>query len=1487
MLEQNPLDAVWATSPAPPVPVTATPQNAAQSPEENPLDAVWDPAQSSQTPQVSQPAQAQSEPNPLDAIWSHAPQSPASAPVPTATQKPKSLANDLIDQFRPQIKDLANIVDYFTPGKKPEVQPENPLDAVWNSPKNAAAVAAAQPDSTWDKVKSFATHPLAIFGSAEEMVPTILGTVAKHELADSGHPVLAKIASAYTGVSKAESETVRDMTSPLNLGIMAATGGLGAVEDVAASTAARLGLSKEAIAVAAKYGPQVARLVNAGFSIDGLRRAYQNLPEIKKAFDKGDTQEVARLLTSTATTVGMSTMAGLHSLGSVKPTGATGKAEAESLQNAPVAKLVDSDAAKLHEEEQTTAPVEKVKPETEPQKGNEKAKLGVHPDVQTGEKEAQAPLPRITPLPEGAEKFDASNVKGTTKEAYTEGTPQHDERVALQDKIKSEFLDRAKPVQEGEQPVAYILGGGTASGKSTLEKLLSDRDPNTVLANTDAIKNRLPEYREWQKSDPQNASKRVHDEASGITKDVVKAASDQNKNIIVDSTTAGGDDAARIQDLKDKGYRIELHFVDIPTDLAQVREDFRYKNSLDENNRGRKTQPEDIERTHQKAAENFFKLKDSADAATFWDNTDRAKGFQKVSERVGNSPEIVYNEDRLNEYTGKANGDETRLGADTPAGRRLQEAIQREVRVGGETLRDRGIQDNPQALRGTEDQLGNADSQGSGTAKVVTDDHVPVVSKDSILSEATQRIINNSSVLQQVVDPAKIQTPEDVTIALNEATKHIETKLDPRVGTRISLDAQKQLASDLGMPVAELLNRQSGAAYSAERAIAARAMLKQSADNIVELARKAATDETAKPELAMAMARHQEIANQVAGITSEAGRALGSFRVKGDDLPAVKIADVMSQLNPDALAEATKLLTKIDPSSQDYVRKVNQFVREVKPATTADKLFELYRNSLLSGPATVIKKGISEAAMMALEATKKAMVGGLESLKSATGVSKSPEAFASEGYWYAKGAAQALTHMREILSGEFNLADAPGFEHGGQSAIKGRIGQLVRIPSEIIGKQTNLVYAMNYFGELNALAARQAISEGLEGEALAARQEYLAHNPTKEMTTAANEMGLHNTFQSELGRTGKAASGLIQSNPVSRFLFPFFKTPVNLVKASGEFSPYGLFKGTAQGDLGLQAKGLLGSSIAAGIAHLAMNGLITGGGPINFKQRETKEATGWQPYSVKVGGKYYSYRNGEPLGLVLGLVADAIHGQMKDEDPAISNSKTANALNHVTRNVSNLPFLMQLGNIVDSLTHLGQGNTVERVIDNLLASAVIPAGVKNVAQTLDTTSRGPQHEGWSDPTKGLVQTIEERTPGLTKNVPADIDVTGQPVQKPVSGLGGANPFPVSTEKNNPVVAELARLGVTVENAPTGPVTVKGVGRKKFAVPGTTPTPDEAVKIQQLETRDFFTLASRAVSNPQWKAVPDDEKKIILNKLHAAVTKSRLQRLQQIRQQPSE
>ena len=113
------------------------------------------------------------------------------------------------------------------------------------------------------------------------------------------------------------------------------------------------------------------------------------------------------------------------------------------------------------------------------------------------------------------------------------------------------------------------------------------------------------------------------------------------------------------------------------------------------------------------------------------------------------------------------------------------------------------------------------------------------------------------------------------------------------------------------------------------------------------------------------------------------------------------------------------------------------------------------------------------------------------------------------GWYYAKGLAQALSeHAKPILSGEFQLEGSPGFELAGQQAIKGRLGSVVRAPSEAMSRATNLLYAGNYFGEINSLAARQAISEGLDGGSFHARQEYLAHHPTEAMQESAHKLAM-------------------------------------------------------------------------------------------------------------------------------------------------------------------------------------------------------------------------------------------------------------------------------------------------------------------------------------------------------------------------------------------
>ena len=685
---------------------------------------------------------------------------------------------------------------------------------------------------------------------------------------------------------------------------------------------------------------------------------------------------------------------------------------------------------------------------------------------------------------------------------------------------------------------------------------------------------------------------------------------------------------------------------------------------------------------------------------------------------------------------------------------------------------------------------------GNGRAGIVSDDHLPTVSKTEVLNEAVQRTVENSRELQRLgLDPERIRSRDDVPAILESVADKIKANLDPRVGATITFDAQKALAADLNIDIEDLLTRKSGAAANAETAIAARALLKDSATRVMNVARIAAMgDSDYQAKFAETMAQHQAIIESVKGIAAEAGRALGSFRIKEADLPALKISDLFSKLSPDALTKAAQLLSKLDPND---TRGVNNFIEQLKPASSADKIWEYYRNALLSSPHTVLVKSASEVAMMALEATKKVVAGGISKLKGGDA-----DQFASEGWWYARGALSALSHAKDVLTGKFDLADAPGFEGGGQQAIKGKLGSFIRFPSKLIERQTNLMYVLNYFGELHAQAARAAITEGFEGQELHARQEHLAANPTSAMIDAAHEVGLHNTFQNKLGAFGSSVQRAIQRPTIDvpavaktiavpspgRFIFPFWRTPLNLIKASGEFSPYGLAKGLWAGDIDATSRGLVGSSIAAGIALLAMNGHITGGGPVDLKKKASLQATGWAPYSVRIGNKYISYHKFEPLVLVMSLIADTVHGATTGDSEAISNSKADTAVAHISRNLHDLPFMYGLTSLIDTLNDTS-GKRANNFIARQVASFV-PAVVSNVAQGMDRTVRRPQ---------GIVQTVESRIPGLTSRVPATLDVSGQPVQRPVSGLGGANPYPITSAKNNAAVSEMARLGVTLEN----------------------------------------------------------------------------------------
>lgn len=139
-----------------------------------------------------------------------------------------------------------------------------------------------------------------------------------------------------------------------------------------------------------------------------------------------------------------------------------------------------------------------------------------------------------------------------------------------------------------------------------------------------------------------------------------------------------------------------------------------------------------------------------------------------------------------------------------------------------------------------------------------------------------------------------------------------------------------------------------------------------------------------------------------------------------------------------------------------------------------------------------------------------------------------------------------------------------------------------------------------------------------------------------------------------LSKGARAYEEFVHKYPVMRLLGQlFFRTPVRVFEEGIRLTP-GLnlisprFMEDLAGKNGTQrmirAKGEALASYGFGMSVMMAysNGNITGGGPDDYKQRRNLENTGWQPYSIKVGDSWYSFRNLDPLATPLKIMVNAL-----------------------------------------------------------------------------------------------------------------------------------------------------------------------------------------------------------------------------------------------------
>jgi hypothetical protein len=595
----------------------------------------------------------------------------------------------------------------------------------------------------------------------------------------------------------------------------------------------------------------------------------------------------------------------------------------------------------------------------------------------------------------------------------------------------------------------------------------------------------------------------------------------------------------------------------------------------------------------------------------------------------------------------------------------------------------------------------------------------------------------------------------------------------------------------------------------------------------------------AKEELSYALSSY-------AGARTEAGRSLSILRdinkaVASNDIDLIQ--KVAKQLDSEELKGIASALI----NTPDNLGKIN-IIRNAAKIPLKDKLYEVFINGILANPLTHAVNATSNQIKSMSKPVIRAVQAGIQKPgEREVFIGEIPHQIIGMVEGINDGVRRALYMFQNGLTedavSKLEISHLP--------AIGGRTGEVIRIPTRLLGSVDEFFKAINETGELRATAYRIAKKEGKTGEEAIARMHELAQSPTVEMYDAAKRSAKEGTFQQDLGKAGGALMSLRDKWPGLRYIIPFIKTPTNIAKDALKTSPLGyaevirkLATGTYK-DLPANqvtediAKATIGSMIAIPTAMAAMQGKITGAAPKNQSERDAFYRDK-EPYSIKIGDKWVSYRRLEPYGTVLGLIADFV--QLKDE-----GEMSKNALNIATllgRNLNDKTFLAGISSMIDALN---DPSKTASWYSNIIAGMVPFSGTQRFATRLiDPTVRKPQ---------GIAETLMAQTPGLSKRVTPLRTAFGEEVKRNLSQI--ISPISAVKKEDDVVSAELSRLGVEI-GFPRASIQKMDLNKKEY---------DDFLRISGQTTKKVL---ENLISKSAWGELTDGQKEKIIEQVKTRV-----------------
>tara|TARA_R100001443_G_scaffold2710_1_gene8894 strand:- start:737 stop:3781 length:3045 start_codon:yes stop_codon:yes gene_type:complete len=598
----------------------------------------------------------------------------------------------------------------------------------------------------------------------------------------------------------------------------------------------------------------------------------------------------------------------------------------------------------------------------------------------------------------------------------------------------------------------------------------------------------------------------------------------------------------------------------------------------------------------------------------------------------------------------------------------------------------------------------------------------------------------------------KIPDEGSVRNLIGSIAEEIQPNMHPDVSRQISLDETQELADLIGSNpkrLHEMLKRgfnidPNNPGALAAHVSAAKNLFFEEAKRLDGLADVAAAPNASLQQKLEWKQQADLVANlqsMYKGAQTDIARALNAMKLPARNVMGLSREDAQALVAKDykKLADDIGGVDSLDEAIEAYRAAPDLMDRleVINGGHWSRKVFnawhEVWINSILSGPWTHLKNmaggfaaiwndNANTAAVAAMQGVTRGVFGMKGGVRDVTFGDLQAKMF---GQFMATQEALAAAgkgfRTREELFGSSKLesritgrggsratatrydafsAEAFGAREGsvGGHAINalGSMMTMGRGPTRLLVAEDAFIKVVAYRGALYELAYRDARLSGKQGDAFAEHVADFIFNPPGAATEEAQDLARRTTLQQELdGKTKQIHQAL--SGPISRWIVPFFKTPMNALLYVRDRSPIAPFtkpykEAMAQGGaVAAKAKmqWQLGTATFATIAMMHDQDMITGNISADPRVRASYERRGIKPYSIRIPGTdtWVPYNTAEPISTIIGLAADVAEAIKSgtDTDDRTNLEAMFGAIAIVGHNLTNKSFMVGVSKFMDAM----------------------------------------------------------------------------------------------------------------------------------------------------------------------------------------------------------